>query len=120
MAKIRITKKEAMRRFKCFEVLNGKLDIALRKAEPAFYTAGYLGHNADIYVFGNYAIVTGERPFGIKVPREMVDTIESAARTLHNIARTDGVGTGDEDDDFFKQFSDYVESGRFEKLVKGE
>lgn len=118
--KIRITKKEALKRFTCFQVLNGKLDTALRKAEPEFYTAGYLGHNADIYTFGNYAIVTGERPFGIEVPHEMVDTIESAARTLHNIARTDGVGTGDEDNVFFEQFSDYVESGRFEKLVKGE
>lgn len=119
--KIRITKKEALKRFTCFQVLNGKLDIALRKAEPAFYTAGYLGHNSDIYAFGRYAIVTGERPFGIEVPHEIVDVIESAARTLHNISTTEtDEEKNDPENGFFKQFSGYVESGRFEKMVKGE
>ena len=29
-----------------------------------FYTCGYLGWNADIYEFGQFAICTGYRPFG--------------------------------------------------------
>lgn len=111
--KMKITKKEAMEKFKCFSVLNGKLDILLRTEKPAFYTAGVYGHNADIYVFGRYAIVTGARPFGEEVPSRVTEPLENAATVLYHIDRKDEIK-------FFKEFSEYVESGRFEKAVKGE
>lgn len=111
--KVRITKKDAMKKFKCFSVLNGKLDVLLRTAEPEFYTAGVLGHNADIYAFGRYAIVTGPRPFGEEVPRKITEPLENAATVLYHIGKKDEIK-------FFKEFSDYVESGRFEKMMKGE
>lgn len=111
--KMKITKKEAMEKFKCFSVLNGKLDILLRMAKPAFYTAGVYGHNADIYVFGRYAIVTGARPFGEEVPSKIADSLENAAAVCYHVSRKAEIS-------FFEQFSEYVDSGRFEKAVKGE
>lgn len=110
--KTKITKKEAMEKFKCFSVLNGKLDVLLRTAKPEFYTAGVYGHNADIYVFGHYAIVTGARPFGEEVPNRITEPLENAAAVLYHIDKKDEIK-------FFKEFSEYVESGRFEKMIKG-
>lgn len=111
--KMKITKKEAMEKFKCFSVLNGKLDILLRRAEPEFYTSGVYGHNADIFVFGRYAIVTGPRPFGEEVPSRITEHLENAAAVLYHI------GSKQDEINFFKDFSNYVESGRFEKMIKG-
>ena len=110
--KMKKKKKEAMEKFKCFSGLNGKLDILLRRAEPAFYTSGVYGHNADIFVFGRYAIVTGPRPFGEEVPSRITEHLENTAAVLYHIDRKDEIK-------FFKEFSDYVESGRFEKMIKG-
>lgn len=109
--KVRITKKDAMKKFKCFSVLNGKLDILLRTVEPAFYTAGVYGHNADIFVFGRYAIVTGPRPFGEEVPSKIADSLENAAAVCYHVSRKAEIS-------FFEQFFEYVEFGRFEKMIE--
>lgn len=36
----------------------------LNRFTPSYYCSGVYGWNADIYVFDNYAICTGYRPFG--------------------------------------------------------
>ncbi len=43
---------------------NDTLQELLRFESPIAYTAGTYGWNADIYSFGNVAIITGDRPFG--------------------------------------------------------
>lgn len=48
--------------------------------QPYAYTAGVYGWNADIYSFGNVAIVTGYSAFGdITPPFELVATYETKA-----------------------------------------
>ena len=53
------------------------MDIA-----PMAYTAGIYGWDADIYAFGSTAIVTGYRPFGKEVDRNVIDLFEDRAREL--------------------------------------
>lgn len=78
---IRLTKKE---------VINGttlviRVDYCtaqslLRYAETPFYTAGQYGWNSDVYFFGNVAISTGYRPFGVPAARDRLDRYEAAAK----------------------------------------
>ena len=53
------------------------MDIA-----PMAYTAGIYGWNADVYAMGSTAIVTGYRPFGKEVNKEVVDSFENRASQL--------------------------------------
>ena len=47
----------------------------LRCKEPIAYTSGVYGWNADVYDFGNVAIVTGYRPFGNTYPENRFELI---------------------------------------------
>lgn len=47
------------------------------------YTSGVYGWNADVYDFGNVAIVTGYRPFGnVSVNFDMVKQYDDTAREI--------------------------------------
>ncbi len=51
--------------------------------EPRAYTAGMNGWNSDVYEFDGTAIVTGYRPFGDPVPRELAEKYEKVAKEVH-------------------------------------
>lgn len=50
--------------YKIIKVGYCNLQYLLQYEEPVAYTSGVYGWNADVYDFGNIAIVTGYRPFG--------------------------------------------------------
>ncbi len=55
----------------------------LRDIEPAYYTSGVYGWNADIYDLGNCMIVTGYRPFGnILVSYELGELYNDTAKAI--------------------------------------
>ena len=63
--KYRTTKKDIKSGFsKVISVSYCSLQHLLNCETEAAYTAGVYGWNADIYDFGNVAIVTGYNPFG--------------------------------------------------------
>lgn len=47
-----------------------------------YYTSGIYGWNADIFIFGNVAIVTGYRPFGNHPDYDVVRDFDSKAEFL--------------------------------------
>lgn len=51
------------------------------------YTAGVYGWNADVYAFGSTALVTGYRPFGKAVDKNVIDSFENRAKQLCNAGR---------------------------------
>ena len=58
------------------------MDIA-----PIAYTCGVYGWNADVYAFGSIAIVTGYRPFGKAVDKNVIDSFENRAKQLCNAGK---------------------------------
>ena len=68
-----------MKNYKCFSVGYCDLQTLLGVANPQFYTAGVYGWNADIYIFGNIAIVTGYRPFCKQIDFDIIRKFEDAA-----------------------------------------
>lgn len=78
--RIKVAKKEIVKNFKCFSVGYCDLQTLLNVANPQFYTAGVYGWNADIYTFGNIAIVTGYRPFGKQIDFDIIRKFEDAAQ----------------------------------------
>ena len=52
----------------------------MKDQEPAFYTCGLYGWNADIYDFGSFQIVTGYRPFGMDAHAIPYQKMDEAAR----------------------------------------
>lgn len=54
----------------------------MKDYEPAFYTCGIYGWNANIYDFGSFQIVTGYRPFGM-------DSHKIPFRTMEKIVQKD-------------------------------
>lgn len=66
------------------------LQALLSYEEPAAFTAGTYGWNADVYNFGYAAIVTGYRPFGnVKPDYELVQRYEQEAKCLISTNRCD-------------------------------
>lgn len=53
-----------MERYFCISVGYCDLQNLLSREEKTGYTCGVYGWNANVYTFGNWAIVTGYRPFG--------------------------------------------------------
>jgi hypothetical protein len=56
------------------------LQSLLRYTEATAYTSGVNGWNCDIYDVNGVALVTGYRPFGKPVDRELVNHFEKRAR----------------------------------------
>lgn len=79
---IKLTRREVMKNFRCYLVPYCDLCYFLNYFNPVGHTEGIYGWNADIYAFGNYAIVTGYRPFGEPLPRELIKSINEKSRKL--------------------------------------
>lgn len=77
--RVKVTKKEIMKNFKCFSVGYCDLQTLLNIADPQFYTAGVYGWSADVYIFGNIAIVTGYKPFGKQIDFDIIRKFEDNA-----------------------------------------
>lgn len=60
------------------------LQFLLKFTEPTAYTHGVYGWNADVYDFGNIAIVTGYRPFGnISPDYKIVDKYNELGKEIY-------------------------------------
>lgn len=62
--KFKTTAKEIKNNYYCIKVGYCDLQRLLSCENPTAYTCGTYGWNADVYTFGDTAIVTGYRPFG--------------------------------------------------------
>ena len=81
--KIQVTKKAVLKGYSItIRAGYSALQHLLWYEEPRAYTAGINGWNADVYGFGGTAIVTGHRPFGDPVSRELVEKYEVAAKEV--------------------------------------
>ena len=81
--KFRTTRKAVKENFyKVISVGYCSLQKLLTYETPIAYTCGVYGWNADIYAFGNVAIVTGYRPFGRDIPATIVRKYEEQARAV--------------------------------------
>lgn len=81
---MKLSKREVQKNFTCYLVPNYSLHYLLECFEPVGHTEGLYGWNADVYIFGRYAIITGDRPFGDPLPRDLIKTINEKARVLIN------------------------------------
>lgn len=78
--KVRITKKELMRNYKCISVGYCALQNLLKYENPLFYVVGVNGWSADVYIIGyDVAIVTGYNPIGRVVDHSVVKKYDEAA-----------------------------------------
>lgn len=83
MRKMKTTKKAIMASFpRVYAVGYCRLQSLFSYVEPSFYTCGTYGWNADVYSFGDTAIVTGYRPFGKSVPFDIEEKYESRAMKI--------------------------------------
>ena len=53
----------------------------LRYEDPIAYTCGMYGKNADIYIFDNTVISTGNRPFGRHVDYKLIESFDKLAES---------------------------------------
>lgn len=85
--KVQITRREIMESFhKVIEVGYCGLQFLLTYETPQYYTAGIYGWNADIYIVGGVAIVTGGRPFGNVQPdfKKVMQYNQAAEKIMHS------------------------------------
>ena len=80
--KYRTTRKDTLRWYDCFRVGYCDLYYLLSASDSSAYTCGVYGWNADIYTFGNIAIVTGYRPFGRKIDYKIIRAYNDLAKTI--------------------------------------
>ena len=73
---MKLTKKEVQTNYCCYSVGYCRLQHLLYYAKAVGYTAGVYGWNADIYLFNDLAIVTGNRPFGQQINPELIKKYE--------------------------------------------
>jgi hypothetical protein len=84
----RTTRKAVKENFsKVISVGYCSLQKLLTYETPIAYTRGVYGWNADVYAFGNVAIVTGYRPFGDDVDYNLCKEFEKRAETLRDLVR---------------------------------
>ena len=79
---MKLTRKEVLNSFKCYQVGYCELQYLLRYISADGYTAGVYGWNADIYIFDNIALVTGSHPFGREINHETARKYEQKARKI--------------------------------------
>ena len=80
--KEKTTKKAMLHNYTCISVPYCTLQSMLVYRSPDYYTSGVYGWNADCYIFGNYAIVMGYRPFGIKADSSICTKYDSKAEKM--------------------------------------
>ncbi len=79
----KITKKEIINRFdNIYKVPDGSIHYLTWDIKRYGHTEGTMGWNADIYIIGSAAVVTGYRPFGKCVDYEIIKTYEEQARQI--------------------------------------
>lgn len=85
--KFKTTKKNIVANYdKVIKVGYCDLQNLLKYESPIAYTAGVYGWNADIYDFGDVAIVTGYRSFGnIHPDYEIVNRYEKEAENIYKV-----------------------------------
>ncbi|MBR4983214.1 MAG: hypothetical protein IKY94_11715 [Lachnospiraceae bacterium] len=77
--------KESFSKVICVDYCN--LQNLLTYETPIAYTCGVYGWNANIYAFGDVAIVTGYRPFGDVVDYNLCKEYEKRAKELRDFSR---------------------------------
>nr|DAX35645.1 MAG TPA: hypothetical protein [Bacteriophage sp.] len=76
------------------------LQFLLKFTEPTAYTHGVYGWNADVYDFGNIAIVTGYRPFGnISPDYKIVDKYNELGKEIYEEEHNSVKDWNEEDED---------------------
>lgn len=82
--RIKVNKKDVINSYdKIISVGHCNMQYLLRGQDPMYYTCGYYGWNADIYVIDGVAICTGYRPFGsYKMDYKKVKKLEEKARKI--------------------------------------
>ncbi len=79
----KITKKEITSRFDhIYRLSDGSIQYLTWDIKRYGHTEGIHGWNADIYIIGSAAVVTGYRPFGQRVDYDIVKTYEEQARQI--------------------------------------
>ncbi len=79
----KITKKEITNRFDhIYRLPDQSIHYLTWDIKRYGHTEGVDGWNADIYIIGSAAVVTGYRPFGKRVDYEIVKTYEEQARQI--------------------------------------
>lgn len=87
--KIKTTRKEVKEYFTTvISVGYCALQRLLAYETPIAYTCGLYGWNADVYAFGNVAIVTGYRPFGTDANYPLCREYEHKAGLLRDLSMT--------------------------------
>lgn len=83
--KYKTTKKATQNNYRnIIKIGYADLHFLLKFTEPTAYTCGLYGWNADIYDFGNIAIVTGYRPFGNITPDyKIVDKYNELGKEIY-------------------------------------
>lgn len=76
---IELKKKEVKENYKCYSIGYCEAQDLLSLEGANFYTAGVYGWNADVYIFGNTAIITGYRPFGESLDFDIVNKYNKKA-----------------------------------------
>lgn len=85
---LELKKRDVMENYYTIPVGYCDLQRLLRYEDKIGYTAGVYGWNADIYAFGNVAIVTGYRPFGEwERPQGIIKKYEDKAEKILNDER---------------------------------
>lgn len=88
--KYKTTKKATQENYRnIIRVGAADLHYLLKFTEPVTYTSGVYGWNADVYDFGNVAIVTGYRPFGnISPDYNIVEKYNKLGREIYEEEHT--------------------------------
>lgn len=82
MIKARVSRKEVLEYYQYVISVPLPSTSFLKVFQPAYYTAGKYGWNADIYSFDSTAIVVGYRPFGKPVSYDEMAYWEKEAEII--------------------------------------
>ena len=109
--KYKITKKEVKNNYRnIIRVGAVELYYLLKFTEPAAYTSGVYGWNADIYDFDNVAIVTGYRSFGNITPDyDIVEKYNQLGKEIYEEKHNSSKDWNEEDE---------VKKNRLNKLIE--
>ena len=81
--KVKITKKAVYATHKrTFATGACELHSLFSFINPYAYNSGVYGWNCDVYSYGVFAITTGYRAFGYRLPRELVKSYETRANEI--------------------------------------
>lgn len=99
--KYKTTKKETQNNYRnIIKLRAAELHYLLKFTEPAAYTSGVYGWNADVYDFGNVAIVMGYRPFGnISPDYDVVEKYNQLGKEIYEEEHNPAKDWNEEDED---------------------